>query len=67
MSLPVVCYLARLVVLQPSFKVSSIGPWVKAASLEGQYVPGGRGACCHHCVESVVKGCRVLVGPLMLW
>ncbi len=62
-----VCYLAGLVVLQPALQVSSVGSRIKATSLKGQQVPGGREACSHHCVESVVKGCRVLVGPLVLW
>ena len=62
-----VCYLARLVVLQPALQVSSIDPRMKAAPLKGLQVPGGGEARSYHCMESVVEGCRVLVGPLVLW
>lgn len=59
-------YLARLVVLQPALQVGSVGSGVKAAVLKNQHVSGGWGAGYHYCVESVVEGCGVLVGPLML-
>lgn len=61
-----VYYLVGLVVLQPTLQVSSIGSRMKTASLKDLQVLGNRGTCSHHGMESVVEGCGVLVGPLVL-